>query len=190
MILRKVLAVALCFTATAVVVKAGAADAPKNAPINACALLSDAEVSAAVGSKVTAGERKDAGDVSGKGDVGKGTYSSTCFWRFVTDGKEQPNDPNKPMGGASFAILNAMQWPAGSGEAKKFLESFYDAAKNGVIDQTPVALKIADDAIWWGDGVAVRKGDRSFGISVHIPDQRPKLRAMEEALAKKIAPRL
>ena len=183
MTLRKVLAVALCFTATA-----HAADAPKNAPINACALLSDAEVSAAVGSKVTAGERKDAGDVSG--DIaGKGTYSSTCFWRFVTDGPAA-NDPNKPMGGAAFAILNAMQWPAGSGEAKKFLESFYDAAKNGVIDQTPVALKIADDAIWWGDGVAVRKGDRSFGISVHIPDQRPKQRAMEEALAKKIAPRL
>lgn len=188
MTLRKILAVALCFTATAPVVKVGAADAPKNSPINACALLSDAEVSAAVGSKVTTGERKDAGDVGGE-IAGKGTYSSTCFWRFVTDGPA-PNDPNKPMGGASFAILNAMQWPAGSGEAKKFLDSFYDAAKNGVIDQTPVALKIADDAIWWGDGVAVRKGDRSFGISVHIPDQRPKQRAMEEALAKKIAPRL
>jgi hypothetical protein len=185
MTLRKVLAVALCFTAGA-----QAADAPKNAPINACALLSDAEVSAAVGAKVTAGERKDAGDVGGSGDyAGKGTYSSTCFWRFVTDGPA-PNDPNKPMGGASFAILNAMQWPKGSGEAKKFLESFYEAAKNGVIDQTPVALKIADDAIWWGDGVAVRKGDRSFGISVHIPGERPKQRAMEEALAKKIAPRL
>ena len=95
------------------------------------------------------------------------------------------------MGGATFAILNAMQWPVGSGEAKKFLESFYDAAKNGVIDLTPVQLKIADDAIWWGDGVAVRKGDRSFGVSVFWPDKkREERRIFEEALARKIAPRL
>lgn len=178
---RKILAVALCFAAGAY-----AADAPKAAPINACALVSDAEIAAAVGAKVTPGQRKD------EGAVGEGQYSSTCFWRVIKEGA-QPNDPDKPMGGATFAILNAMEWPAGSGKAKEFLESFFDAAKNGVIDQTPVKLKIAaaEDAIWWGDGVAVRKGDRSFGVSVFFPEKtRAERRVLEEALARKIAPRL
>lgn len=183
---RKTLIAAVCVSAAAM-----AADAPqgaqKNAPINACALLSDAEVAAAIGAKVTPGQRKDEGDV-GDAAGAKGTYSSTCYWKVISD---KANDPDKPMGGATFAILNAMQWPAGSGEAKKFLESFYDAAKQGVIDQTPVQLKIADDAIWWGDGVAVRKGDRSFGVSVFWPDkERAQRRVFEEALARKIAPRL
>ena len=183
MTFRKTLAAAmLCFSAAAV-----AADAPKNAPINACTLLTDAEVSAAIGAKVTPGKRSDEGDVSESTGV-KGAYSSTCFWKVVSD---KPDNPDKPMGGATFAIINAMQWPVGSGEAKKFLESFYDAAKKGVIDTTPVQLKIADDAIWWGDGVAVRKGDRSFGVSVFWPDKkREERRTFEEALARKIAPRL
>lgn len=182
MTFRTTLAVALCLAGAAL-----AADAPKAGPINACTLLTDAEVAAAIGAKVTPGKRQDEGDVSDRAGA-KGTYSSTCFWKVISD---KPDDPNKPMGGATFAILNAMQWPAGSGEAKKFLESFYDAAKNGVIDQTPVQLKIADDAIWWGDGVAARKGDRSFGVSVFWPDkERSVRRTAEEALARKIAPRL
>ncbi|MBX7199077.1 MAG: hypothetical protein K1X51_06830 [Rhodospirillaceae bacterium] len=182
MAFRKTLIAALCVASAAM-----AADAPKPGPINACTLLTDAEVAAAIGAKVTPGKRQDEGDVGDRAGA-KGTYSSTCFWKVISD---KPDDPNKPMGGATFAILNAMQWPAGSGEAKKFLESFFDAAKNGVIDQTPVQLKIADDAIWWGDGVAARKGDRSFGISVFWPDKkREERRTFEEALARKIAPRL
>ena len=181
MTFRRVLAVALCFSFAAV-----AADAPKAGSINACTLLSDAEVAAAVGAKVSPGKRMD------EGAVGEGQYSSTCVWRVIRDGA-QPNDPNKPMGGATFAILNAMEWPKGQGKAKEFLESFFDAAKNGVIDQTPVKLKIAaaEDAIWWGDGVAASKGDRSFGVSVFFPEKtRAERRVLEEVLAKKIAPRL
>ncbi len=186
MTFRKTLIAALCITGAAM-----AADAPqgpqKTAPINACSLLTDAEVAAAIGAKVTPAQRKDEGDISESSGV-KGAYSSTCFWKVISD---KPDNPDKPMGGATFAILNAMQWPVGSGEAKKFLEGFYDAAKQGVIDQKPVQLKIADDAIWWGDGVAVRKGDRSFGVSVFWPDKkREERRTFEEALARKIAPRL
>ena len=161
--------------------------APKNAPINACALLKDAEVEAILGVKVTPGQRQDAGAVENSEYGGPGTYSSTCFWKVASD---KTDDPNKPMNGVSFAILNAMQWPKGSNDAKKFLDSFHEAAERGVIDNKPVALKIGDDAIWWGDGVAVRKGDRSFGISVHLTDGRPKERGMEEELAKKILPRV
>jgi hypothetical protein len=83
-----------------------------------------------------------------------------------------------------------MRWPAGHGDAHRFLQSFWDAARHGDIDRTPVPLKIADESLWWGDGVAVRKGDVSFGISVHLPAQRPHERQMEEKLARKIVSRL
>jgi hypothetical protein len=158
-------------------------------PINACTLLTDGEVAAVLGEKVYPGERHDSGSVESGNYVGARAYSSTCLWRVLTKGPP-PSDPNKSLGGASYAILNAMQFPAGSGQGKSFLQSFRDAAKEGDIDQSPVALKIADDALWWGDGVAVCKGDRSFGISVHLVGGRPKERSMEEALAKKVAARL
>ncbi len=176
----------VCLGAAAQAPSAGDA---KNAPINACALLTAKEVSAVVGKKVSEGERRDDGNVTSGDYVTPGTYSSTCLWRVVTDGPA-PNDPNLSLGGASYAILNAMQWPKGSGDAGKFLQSFRDAAKNHVIDMTPVPVQIGDEALWWGDGVAVRKGDRSFGISVHLVGGRPLERGMEEALAKKIVPRL
>jgi hypothetical protein len=169
---------------------AGAQTAASGTPlINACALLTDSEVAAVLGQKVYPGERHDSGAFESGNDVGAPAYSSTCLWRVASEGPP-PSDPNKSLGGASYAILNAMQFPASSGQAKSFVQSFRDAAKDGTIDRSPVALKIADDALWWGDGVAVCKGDRSFGISVHLVGGRPKERSMEEALAKKIAARL
>jgi hypothetical protein len=158
-------------------------------PINACSLLTDKEVAAILGVKVDPGELHDSGTIESGDYVSAGTYSSTCLWRVASKGPP-PTDPNLSLGGASYAILNAMQWPSGSGEARNFLQSFRDAAKQGLIDQSPVALKIADDALWWGDGVAVCKGDRSFGISVHLVGGRNKERGMEEALARKIVTRL
>jgi len=157
--------------------------------INACTLLTDDEVAAVLGAKVNPGELHDSGTIESGSYVSAGTYSSTCLWRVASEGPP-PSDPNLSLGGASYAILNAMQWPAGSGQARNFLQSFRDAAKEGLIDQLPVALKIADDALWWGDGVAVCKGDRSFGISVHLVGGRSKERGMEEALAQKIVARL
>lgn len=160
-------------------------------PINACALLEDGEVAAIVGAKVVAGERRDDGEVGGKGDYAPpGTYSSTCFWRFQADA-DHPADPNLPMGGQRFAILNAMAWPAGGGDAAKFLQSFRDAFKEEIIPSDPVTVDIGDEGLWWGDGVAARKGDRSFGISVFLQNgDKPTQRQMEEALARKIAARL
>jgi hypothetical protein len=63
---------------------------------------------------------------------------------------------------------NAFCWPAGKDLAKKFLESFYEAAKRGDIPHTPGPRKLGDDALWWGDGMAVRQGDVSFGVSVFV----------------------
>jgi len=168
-------------------------------PINACALLSDKEVAATVGAEVQPGERHDQGDVGGKGEYAlNGTYSSTCVWRFVDTeedeaGKmlDQMQGIERPLGGRRFAILNAMVWPAGSGEAAKFLQSFHDAFKSGEIPSDPVPVKVGDEGLWWGDGVAARKGDKSFGISVFLQNgDKPAQRTMEESLARRIAKRL
>ena len=144
-----------------------------------------------VGTKVTPGQRRDDGEVGGKGDYAPpGTYSSTCYWQFHADATGQ-DDPTLPMGGKRFAILNAMVWPAGGGYAHEFLQSFHDAFKKEIIPADPVAVDIGDEGLWWGDGTAVRKGDKSFGVSVFLQNgDKPTQRKMEETLARKIVDRL
>ncbi len=163
----------------------------QNAPINACALLADDEVSAAVGAKVTPGERRDAGEVGGKGDYAPlGTYSSTCFWQFSADAVGDDN-PTLPMGGKRFAILNVMVWPAGGDDSAKFLQSFRDAFKHDIIPSDPIPVDIGDEGLWWGDGVASRKANKSFGVSVFLQNgDKASQRKMEEGLARKIVGRL
>jgi len=146
---------------------------------DACSLITTEEVAAIVGGKVDGAQRNDAGTTD------DGGYSSTCVWK-VTGGTPLPPKPNAPFDGASFAMLNTITWPAGSGMAKKYLEDFRDAAKQNLIDMNPVPVQAGDEALWWGDGVAVRKGDVSFGVSVHVGTDKKAEQAMEEALAKKI----
>ena len=170
-------ALILSLGAVAVVLAGGVHAAP--AMPSACSLIGKDEVAAVVGGKIDAAEPNDAGTTE------DGAYSSTCVWK-VTGGTPLPAKPNAPFGGASFAILNTITWPAGSGMAKKYLEDFRDAAKQNLIDMNPVPVQAGDEALWWGDGVAVRKGDVSFGISVHVGTDKKAEQAMEEALAKKI----
>jgi hypothetical protein len=158
------------------------AAASKGATIDACRLLSAEEVSAVAGVKVMSGDRKDSGLMA------DGSYSSTCVWKVAADSGE-PADPMTPLG-KRFAMLNAISWPAGSKGAADYVNSFREAAKSNLIDMTPVTVKAGDDALWWGDGVAVRKGDISFGVSVHIGVEKTAERSMEESLAKKIVPKL
>jgi hypothetical protein len=88
-------------------------------------------------------------------------------------------------------ILNAQRWPAGRDMAKKFLQAFHDSAEKGVIASKPVPRKFGDDALWWGDGLAVRKGDVSFGISVFMPKRgEARTSVLEEKLAPHILKRL
>ena len=159
-------------------------------PINACALISADEVSAAVGSPVAPGERRDEGDVVAQGqDAPAGTYSSTCFWQFHTDANAK-DDPTLPMGGKRFAILNAMVWPKAE-DAASFLQSFRDAFKQDIIPNDPVAITLGDEGLWWGDGTAVRKGKISIGMSVFLQNgDKASQRKMEETLARKIVPRI
>jgi hypothetical protein len=161
-----------------------AATAPAPA-VNSCALLTERQVSQIMRVKVDPGVRNDSGRLSDA--PYEGSYSSTCTWRVSAN--QDAHDPSRPLGGASFAILTVISWPAGGGPAM-FLQSFRDAAQSRIITTTPVALRIGDEALWWGDGVAARKGSLSFGMSVHLVNGRAEERAMEELLAAKIAAQL
>ena len=154
-----------------------------DAALNACALITPEEVSAVLGAKVGPADRKDAGTTD------DGAYSSTCIWKLA-DAPKVSDKPDAPFGGAGFAMLNTITWPGGPEAAKKYLQDFYDAAKQNLIDNNPIPVQAGDEALWWGDGVAVRKGAVSFGVSVHINDDKKAEQRMEEALAKKIAGRL
>jgi hypothetical protein len=156
------------------------------AEVNACTLLSTAEIAAIVHFKVEPGIRNDSGWIHG--GPHDGSYSSTCLWKAAQD--HDANNPSLPLGGSRFAILNIMSTPPGSQQAAKFLQDFRDAAQDQTIDMTPVALKIGDESLWWGDGVAVRKGNVSYGVSVHSVKERPQERQMEETLAAKVVARL
>ncbi|HEX4050450.1 MAG TPA: hypothetical protein VHY19_06200 [Steroidobacteraceae bacterium] len=55
----------------------------------------------------------------------------------------------------------------------------------------PIGLHIGDEALWWGDGVAVRRGAESFGVSVVVNSaDRAQRRVWEEALAREILTRM
>ena len=133
------------------------------APINACALLSSLAVSEATGLPAHAGERRDSGYES------NGSYSSTCVW--ILEREDSRISQAAPLRGRSFVILNVMNWPEGSGLADSFLQAFREAAARGEIPSEPRPRDFGDAALWWGDGLAVRQGDVSFGISAVIPDR-------------------
>ena len=164
---------------------AGAQDEPITSPderpaeIDACALLSPAAISEATGFPAKAGIRRDAGYES------NGSYSSSCVWLLERENADASQ--NAALGGRSFVILNAMRWPAGSGRADSFLQAFRDAADRGEIPREPVPRDHGDAALWWGDGLAVRMDDVSFGISVVIPGISPSRPGeFEERLAAEI----
>lgn len=139
--------------------QAGVAGTPE---IDACSLLSAAQISRVINLPVEEGVRKD------EGLQQNGAYSSACVW-VVRRETAAPENPQAPLGGRSFVILNAIQWPAGSGLARTFLEAFHAAAAKGEIASQPVPRQFGDEALWWGDGLAVRTQDVSFGVSVFLP---------------------
>lgn len=158
--------------------KSGGAKAKE---VDACSLLSVDDIAAAVGSKVDEGARSDDG-------VGAdGGYSSTCMWRIP---RRPDTDISAKPGPGSYAILNVRSWPSGDAGPKAYIADFRHASDTKLIDFKPEPVKVGDEGLWWGDGVAVRKGRVSFGVSVHFVNGRPEERGLEEALAKKIAAHL
>ena len=153
--------------------------------VDACSLLTGAEIVQVL--KLPVGDERR--DDTGVNSV-DGSYSSTCFWSVDAD---QPlNDGNRPPHSACcFVILNVIRWPPDSNSAGRYLQGFKEAAATGDIPQSPVKREFGDEALWWGDGLAVRVRDSAFGISVVVPrapEQRPG--KYEEQLAPLIVARL
>ncbi len=145
------------------------------------ALLTATEISRAIGLPVDGGRRQD------EGLQADGQYSSSCIW--MIEPAKKP-DRSAPLGGRRFVILNAQQWPAGRNLAGKFLQAFRDSAEQGVIASKPSPRKFGDEALWWGDGLAVRKGDVSFGVSVFMPSASANKAARTSALEEKLVPHI
>lgn len=139
----------------------GSAEPVPASGVNACSLLTVTEISQAIGRPVDAGRRDDSGVVDGGG------FSSTCVWDIQLRTSDVAS--GSPHAARSFVILNAIRWPAESGKAATFLESFREAARAGEILTEPAPREFGEEALWWGDGLAVRQGDVSFGISVFAP---------------------
>lgn len=154
------------------------------APVDPCALLSGAEVSAALGRPVEPGRFAD------NGVTRDGASSTTCLWSVSLPAGVAP-DPTKSLGGREFAILNVIAWPGGPSDARKFLDGFRTAFSHGDIASQPVDIKIgADEALWWGDGVAARRGSVSIGMSVASGGDRALRRPKAERLARLVVQRL
>ena len=154
------------------------------AAIDACGLLTPGEVSAVVGRTVESGQKFD------DGITAQGAHSTTCIWAAPLPSGVQP-DPMQRLGGRGFVVLGIMNWPGGPKDAAKFLDDFQKAFRQHDIDSKPVPVRVgADDALWWGDGVAARKDGVSFGISVAQFGDRAARRPQDEELAKIIVKRL
>lgn len=153
--------------------------------VDACTLLDSAAISEVVGLPVDTGTPRHAGYES------DGAYSSACTW-LIAPTKELPQpDPVPSLLGRNFVILHVMIWPGGSGRSGKYLQAFRDAALHDEIPLDPVPRDVGDEALWWGDGLAVRKGDASFGISVFLADsEAAQPGMMEELLAPFVLRRL
>ena len=154
------------------------------AAIDACALLTPDEVSAAVGKNIEFRKPFD------NGITPQGAHSTTCIWAAPLPPGVEP-DPNQRLGGRGFVVLSVMNWPGGPSDARKFLDDFQKAFQQHDIDSKPVPVQVgADDSLWWGDGVAARKNSLSFGISVAQFGDRAARRPQAESLAKLIVKRL
>lgn len=153
------------------------------AAIQACSLLTQKEVSSIVQRPVEAGKFVD------NGITRDGAHSTTCLWTAPLAPKAAA-DPQRRFGGRGFVVLNIISWPRPS-DARKFLDSFDEAFKKKEITTKPVSVRVgADDALWWGDGVAGRKNGASFGISVAQMGDKESRRPEAERLAILLVKRL
>jgi hypothetical protein len=154
------------------------------AAIDACALLTPGEVSSVVGKSVELTQPFD------NGITPQGAHSTTCIWASPLPAGVEP-DPTKRLEGRGFVVISVMNWPGGPSDARKFLDDFQRAFQEHGIESKPVAVNVgADDALWWGDGVAARKNGVSIGVSVAQFGDRAARQPQAESLAKLIVKRL
>ena len=152
--------------------------------IEPCGLLTIEEVSEVMGAPVDKGEMTD------NGITQDGAYSTTCVWKVALP----PNvghDHTKPLGGRPFAVLNVMSWEGGANSADKFLKEFHKAFETREIPTEPARVDVgADEALWWGDGVAARVDGISIGMSVAQIADRDQRQPKAESLARRVVSRL
>jgi hypothetical protein len=184
---RKIAAGVLLLTVCAAMVTASpalhAADVAP-AAIDACALLSADQVSAVTGKSVEITQPFD------NGITPQGAHSTTCIWAAPLPPGVEP-DPTKRLGGRGFVVVSIMNWPGGPNDARKFLDDFHRAFEEHGIESKPVPVQVgADDALWWGDGVAARKNGISIGVSVAQFGDRAARQPQAESLVRLIIKQL
>jgi hypothetical protein len=134
--------------------------------IDACALLEPEQIARVIGQPVDAGVRQDFGLES------NGAWSSSCVWKLA-GASRAAKKIGVAVRGPRLRDSQCAAVAAGSGRAHEFLDSFREAANQGVIATKPSPRRYGDEALWWGDGLAVRRRDASFGLSVHLPQAEP-----------------
>lgn len=160
-----------------------AAPAPP-AAIDACSLLTPDQVAAVVGKSIEITQPFD------NGITAQGAHSTTCIWASPLPAGVEP-DPTKRLGGRGFVVISVMNWPGGPDDARRFLDDFHRAFTEHGIESKPVAVNVgADDALWWGDGVAARKNGISIGVSVAQYGDRAARQPQAESLARLIVKKL
>lgn len=149
---------------------ASAADTP--ADIDACPLLTAAEVGTAFDETVEAAEQEPMGGGAGRG------RQTLCFWT--------------PEGGALGATVSlaVWSWPPGHPGAAGSIEAMAAAATPG--RPAPEAVAIGDEAVWDGDRLHVRLGSIVFTLAAsrNALDDAANARPALEALARKVVQRL
>jgi hypothetical protein len=169
---RGFLSALACLTPLAVAASGAAAASP--AEISACALIMPSEVATVLGTAMIAAEQAPMGGGEGRGRM------TACFW-----------SPEAGRLGPTLSLM-VWSWPPGSAGATGYVEAFRTAAAEHPDLPAPEPLAIADEALWDGTGVHVRKGDVSFslGTSLNALDATPDARDKLEALANLVASRL
>jgi hypothetical protein len=149
-------------------------------PIDACTFLQTGALKKSLGQRVLPGTRTD------DGFTVEGAYSSTCYWQIDHSTHSPARSRLSPA--SKLVLLNVMHWPTAAATTH-FLQSFRDASADHTIDHQIVPINgLGDEALWWGDGVAMRIGQLSFGVStLHVARSEAERRRVAESLARLIA---
>lgn len=147
-------------------------------PIDACKLIDKSQLVRILNEDVSDGRREDDGYTS------DGAYSSTCVWKIVPRGESA--DSEQAAASHEMILLNAFRW-IDNQASRKYLAAFVNASRDGTIAHPIERVALGDESLWWGDGLAVRVGNISFGVSVWRPAYDVAVRKqLSQELAKEV----
>lgn len=173
----------LAITSTVVRPSTEEIDASKS--FDVCRLLSAADIRAELGIDVATGQLHDIGF-----DEKLAAHSWSCIW-FFREQTSGSSDSYQMNDGKRFVILNLMRWSKRDNRAYEYLQGFRRAAETGELPRAPMTRSMGEEALWWGDGLAVRQGLVGFGVSVFpAPNFVAYPGEIEEKLASRILEKL